>query len=724
MPKATSANEYLKIVEHNIFAEYWAFMEAKHPRSGFPGWRSKFLEEYVVDARNIGHAREDGSMQQRTMVAEARSPSDQQSTALIELESSLVIFRDKLCLLRMKEGNLVFQFGCDHPFLDGFATRDFKCPFPECARLHEESHEIMHSFGYIGDFIRSSIACAAQIDKPQRILNAIANPQLRRAAVFTSRPLSAAVPHNEEQLETMRGLRYEIEGIQGPPGTGKSTTIFHIIHSFLPADEVVLATCVQNKAIESIVEKLETTIETVPFLVIGNVARLGSSSQAFLLDPQVLRDSEVLSMQAEILRLTTIHRLQKATVNAHLNRFISTERPWRTERLAERLRQPELANLKGSPSTTKEMIEARQEVREDFEAHWLSRDPWRLLWKSWVKLKYGRLAKEMKETSKRFVAMESSLVAKKIEVRERLIAQARVVLCTTQTAPSLSPLALPEHMEEYAPLVAKIKTAILDEAGTVPESKLPMLASLNLDRLISIGDQQQLRPFTHINSNGGAELQGFFERLASNFVLPMLTMQYRMHFDICAFVSGAFYANKLITPRETQEQRQASGSPNGMYWLDYALSEGMEEPSKTSKINKHEASLVVQVIKNLVQRGLRFGAKGGKRLMIITFYKPQKRIIEEELSRDEICSAILPLDTVVTVDSSQGSEADVVLLSCVRANRERAIGFVSNPNRMCVGTSRSKELFIVIGNSSTMLSNDNFRSLHELCSKTKIAAWF
>ena len=102
----------------------------------------------------------------------------------------------------------------------------------------------MQSFGYIGDFIRSSIACAAQIDKPQRMLNAIANPQLRRAAVFTSRPLSAAVPHNKEQLETMRGLRYEIEGIQGPPGTGKSTTIFHIIHSFLPADEVVLATCV------------------------------------------------------------------------------------------------------------------------------------------------------------------------------------------------------------------------------------------------------------------------------------------------------------------------------------------------------------------------------------------------------------------------------------------------------------------------------------------------
>ena len=93
-----------------------------------------------------------------------------------------------------------------------------------------------------------------------------------------------------------------------------------------------------------------------------------------------------------------------------------------------------------------------------------------------VELKCGRLVKEMKETSKRFVAMKSSLVAKKIEVRKWLIAQARVALCTTQTAPFPSPLALPEHMEEYAPLVAKIKTAILDESGTVPESKLPMLA--------------------------------------------------------------------------------------------------------------------------------------------------------------------------------------------------------------------------------------------------------
>lgn len=40
--------------------------------------------------------------------------------------------------------------------------------------------------------------------------------------------------------------------MQGPPGTGKSTTIYHIISTYVPRGAVVLATCVQNKAVDAI----------------------------------------------------------------------------------------------------------------------------------------------------------------------------------------------------------------------------------------------------------------------------------------------------------------------------------------------------------------------------------------------------------------------------------------------------------------------------------------
>ena len=55
-----------------------------------------------------------------------------------------------------------------------------------------------------------------------------------------------------------------------------------------------------------------------------------------------------------------------------------------------------------------------------------------------------------------------------------------------------------------------------------------------------------------------------------------------------------------------------------------------------------------------------------------------------------------------TVDGSQGAEADVVLLSCVRANRGAAIGFVSDWRRLNVAITRAKKACLVIGHAATL----------------------
>lgn len=53
---------------------------------------------------------------------------------------------------------------------------------------------------------------------------------------------------------------------------------------------------------------------------------------------------------------------------------------------------------------------------------------------------------------------------------------------------------------------------------------------------------------------------------------------------------------------------------------------------------------------------------------------------------------------VNTVDSFQGSECDVIIMSCVRSN---GIGFVKDPNRLCVSLTRAKHSLILCGNFST-----------------------
>jgi superfamily I DNA and/or RNA helicase len=57
--------------------------------------------------------------------------------------------------------------------------------------------------------------------------------------------------------------------------------------------------------------------------------------------------------------------------------------------------------------------------------------------------------------------------------------------------------------------------------------------------------------------------------------------------------------------------------------------------------------------------------------------------------------------TINTVDSFQGQEADVVIISLVRSNDENEIGFLKDYRRMNVALTRARKKLIVIGDSAT-----------------------
>lgn len=51
-----------------------------------------------------------------------------------------------------------------------------------------------------------------------------------------------------------------------------------------------------------------------------------------------------------------------------------------------------------------------------------------------------------------------------------------------------------------------------------------------------------------------------------------------------------------------------------------------------------------------------------------------------------------------TVDAFQGQERDVMIVTCVRANDQGKIGFVSCEKRMNVSITRAKYALFVFGN--------------------------
>jgi superfamily I DNA and/or RNA helicase len=50
------------------------------------------------------------------------------------------------------------------------------------------------------------------------------------------------------------------------------------------------------------------------------------------------------------------------------------------------------------------------------------------------------------------------------------------------------------------------------------------------------------------------------------------------------------------------------------------------------------------------------------------------------------------------VDNYQGEENDIILLSLVRSNEEKHIGFLKTENRVCVAMSRAKHALYIVGN--------------------------
>ena len=107
----------------------------------------------------------------------------------------------------------------------------------------------------------------------------------------------------------------------------------------------------------------------------------------------------------------------------------------------------------------------------------------------------------------------------------------------------------------------------------------------------------------------------------------------------------------------------------------------------------------------------------GKSVAIITFYKHQyyelMKIGEKlglvraknmiDVQTDQVTGRFKHSGfRIVTVDAAQGSEADVVVLSCVRCNRQRNLGFITDKNRLCVALSRAKDQLIVVGSRRTL----------------------
>ena len=312
----------------------------------------------------------------------------------------------------------------------------------------------------------------------------------------------------------------------------------------------------------------------------------------------------------------------------------------------------------------------------------------------------GTIYNYFKREVKRMIAMEVRKIAKEYqetviqrkvglwEEDVRILRDARIIGCTTT------------GLAKYRALLCGLRPrmCIVEEAAETLEAPVTAACFPSLEHLVLVGDHQQLRPHTQVRAFEDEPYflnLSLFERLVWNDVaFDTLTRQRRMIPEIRRLLHPIYQDtlkdHKSVKDPNNRPPVEGMGGNNSFFFC-HEWPESRD--ANMSALNTMEAQMVVQFFDYLVLNGV-----DATKITILTFYNGQRKQILRNLKAHSNLR-VYPGIQVVTVDSYQGEENDIVLLSLVRSNNKRSIGFLSSENRACVALSRAKRGLYIFGNA-------------------------
>eukprot|EP01038_Epipyxis_sp_PR26KG_P010022 gene10022-13478_t len=301
--------------------------------------------------------------------------------------------------------------------------------------------------------------------------------------------------------------------------------------------------------------------------------------------------------------------------------------------------------------------------------------------------------------------MKISNALEQENIYDELISTSDVIFSTLNSIGSAS-------MKRSSKINNKFDILIIDEAAQVFEPELIVPLTLHPKNLIMIGDPNQL-PATLISQTlkRSDYRQSAMQRLMNcNHPFSILKTQYRMQPSICQLSNQMFYNGVLENSEYVSNRNNIISSQisnhlhrfNNVYprWFDeFSFIDIIGADSKNMRLsnsfeNKAEAVFIAYLIKYLEST---LGINASRHICVITFYAAQVACIKSYLQAIGLSST-----KVYSVDSIQGSESDIVILSFVRSNNNGSVGFVNDFQRLNVALSRAKYLLISVGNFSTI----------------------
>ncbi|KAL8843310.1 MAG: hypothetical protein Q9170_000168 [Blastenia crenularia] len=370
----------------------------------------------------------------------------------------------------------------------------------------------------------------------------------------------------------------------------------------------------------------------------------------------------------------------------------------------------------------------------DMRAAWISR------WKSELGTSIG--ADRLAEIQRRYIAAKESKREIHNAVDARCLADQEVIGMTTTGC------------AKYWSILKSLdlQTLICEEAGEIMEAQTISTLLPSIGHAMFIGDPLQLRPQINqpclsLETTYGRRYrldESLFERMVlpqtqSTQSLPAskLKLQRRMHPDVADLMRATLYP--YLEDHPSTSRLPVAGMVHRTFWLDHKEREDNPDPLAVggrSYSNGFECAMICELVRYLINTN-DFGSGD---ITILVPYNRQLSCLKDRLTRTRTCSIILsdqdkerlidiglldeneqqqiksdveilPMVRLATIDSFQGEEAKVIILSTVRSNLQDRVGFLQTTNRINVACSRARNGFYIVGNSTLLRTVDMWESI-------------
>ncbi|KOX75801.1 putative helicase senataxin [Melipona quadrifasciata] len=483
---------------------------------------------------------------------------------------------------------------------------------------------------------------------------------------------------NEKQMEAVHRITKAVIQrdpklcfIQGPPGTGKSKVIVNIVSQILYGNNrytnngnsfKILVCAPSNAAIDEIVLRL---------LNIRTIIKDHSKTKPF----KMVRIGQLEMMHPKVKNIS-VTELAKREIRKNNSNTVCCDSA-----------ENEKLFIQSKINAIQCELNNSSNLDEAYKQH--------------LGMKLADLAMK-KELLKSHISNDTNKQNIKLqrEMEYKILDFADIITCT------LSSCYVGQMESIFGINKKRISVCIVDEAtqSCEAETLIPLMLGINI--LILVGDSNQL-PATILSTQAkkyGLD-QSIFSRVQNAFDLQpnnpiiMLDTQYRMQHDISSWPNKFIYGGKIKDAVEYNDK---------FPFYPYRIL-NLNTNQNDNNSNDKEADFIANILYCMLNFANLDNWESDISYGILTPYNNQKSIIQTKIDQ------ILPNNVkkkirleVNTVDSFQGQECDVIIISCVRSHK---IGFLSDRQRLCVALTRAKQSLIICGNFNAFMRYPMWNSL-------------